>query len=125
MQVELARLTTEERFAPPEENVTAKFRAAVESARERQLRRFTGTDIPFNAAIPGGQVQERCAFSAEGMAKFKEIVSGRTLSTRSMDRLAKVARTIADLEQSDAVEATHLSKASRYVIGGILRDAFQ
>jgi Magnesium chelatase, subunit ChlI C-terminal len=45
------------------------------------------------------------------------------LSTRSLDRLAKVARTIADLAATKQVVPTHISKACSYVVGGMLRDS--
>ena len=96
LQVELNRLSTEERFAETEGDQSPKIRARVEAARGRQTKRFAGTGIPFNAAIPGGQVKQYCNFSELGFAKYKEVVTSNTLSTRSMDRLAKVARTIAD-----------------------------
>lgn len=57
LQVELERLTIEERFQPaPDEELSPRLRTKVESARNRQLTRFEGTGIPFNAAIPGGHV---------------------------------------------------------------------
>jgi magnesium chelatase family protein len=124
LQVELQRLSTEERFAPPEADVSPRLRANIEAARERQRTRFAGTDIPYNAAIPGGRVLDFCNLSSAGMAKYKEIVHTNTLSTRSMDRLAKVARTVADLAGAPHVEPLHLTKGSSFVIGGILREAF-
>jgi magnesium chelatase family protein len=124
LQVELNRLSTEERFAETEGDQSPKIRARVEAARGRQSKRFAGTGIPHNAAIPGGQVKQYCNFSETGFAKYKEVVSSNTLSTRSMDRLAKVARTIADLVASEQVEPPHIMKASKYVIGGMLREAF-
>jgi magnesium chelatase family protein len=124
LQVELQRLSTEERFAPPEADVSPRLRSNIEAARERQRTRFAGTGIPFNAAIPGGRVLDYCDLSAAGMAKYKETVQNNTLSTRSMDRLAKVARTIADLAGAKQVEPLHVTKASSFVIGGALREAF-
>jgi magnesium chelatase family protein len=41
-----------------------------------------------------------------------------------MDRLAKVARTVADLIGSEMVEPPHLLKAAKFGIGGMLRDSF-
>ena len=122
LQVELKQLTTEERFAPSEEDVSPRLRAKVESARERQRKRFEGTTTPFNAAIPGGHVGDYCNFSTSGFAHFKETIDSKRLSTRSMDRFAKVARTVADLADSDTVEPIHLEKAATFVIGGMLRD---
>ena len=124
LQVEMSRLSTQERFAETESNVSTKIRAVVEAARDRQTKRFAGTDIPFNAAIPGGRVRELCNFSPTGFDKYKETVASHTLSTRSMDRLAKVARTVADLAGSEQVEPPHVGKAKQFVVGGILREGF-
>ncbi len=124
LQVEMDRLTTEERFAPVEEGLSDRIRYKVEKARERQHQRFKDKGIPFNAAIPGGMVLDCCDLSPSALTAFKETIDNNTLSTRSMDRLAKVARTIADLNGADQVEPKHIEKAATYVVGGLLRDAF-
>jgi magnesium chelatase family protein len=56
---------------------------------------------------------------------FKKTIDKNSLSTRSMDRLAKVARTISDLAATKQVEPPHISKACSYVVGGMLRDSSQ
>ena len=122
LQVELKPLTTDERFAPSEDGVSPRLRAKVELARERQRKRFEGTTTPFNAAMPGGHVADYCNFSSAGFERFKETIDSHRLSTRSMDRLAKVARTCADLADADQVEPVHFDKAASFVIGGMLRD---
>lgn len=124
LQVEMNKLSTEERFSEGQADLSPKLRAGVESARNRQAKRFQGTGIPFNAAIPGGRVREYCSFSNDGFESYKGIVSTHTLSTRSMDRLAKVSRTLADLAGSDLIDPMHVSKAQSFVVGGILRDTF-
>ena len=60
LQVEMDRLSTEERFAEVEQDMSPRLRAWVEAARDRQISRFSGTDVPFNAAIPAGRVLEFC-----------------------------------------------------------------
>jgi len=124
LQVLIKPLSTDERFAPTEEAVSPRLRAAVESARQRQAERFKDTAIPFNAAIPGGSVIEYCRFSDGALRHYRELIDSHTLTTRSMDRLAKVARTAADLNGSTDVEPKHVDVASRFVIGGMLRDNF-
>jgi magnesium chelatase family protein len=121
LQVELQRLSTEERFADSNGEQSPTIRAKVEAARDRQRQRFSGQDIPHNAAIPGGQVREFCKFSQPGFGYYKVVIDQHTLSTRSMDRLAKVARTVADLDGKDEIEPAHIDKAASYVIGGMLR----
>jgi len=123
LQVEMDRLSTEERFAPIEEDLSARLRMKVERARDRQIARFAGKGIPYNAAIPGGTVLDYCEFSSEAMSCFKETIENNTLSTRSMDRLAKVARTIADLDGIKKVQAVHIRKATTFVVGGVLRES--
>lgn len=124
LQVELARLTTDERFSETEEEVSPRLRAKVEAARERQHKRFAGTGIPHNAAIPGGHVKDYCAFSTAGFQHYREVIDNNRLTTRSMDRLAKVARTVADLANSDELAPPHVDKAASFLIGGILRESF-
>lgn len=124
LQVELKPLTTDERFGNAENDVSPRLRAKVERARQIQVDRFAGTGIPFNAAIPGGHVRDYCRFSDAGFAHYRTCIENNTLSTRSVDRLAKVSRTIADLAQSDSVEPQHVQKAASFVIGGVLRDRF-
>lgn len=122
LQVELSRLTTEERFAESGEEQSPKLRALVEAARERQQKRFEGKGIPHNAAIPGGHVRDYCNFSDAGFERFKKTIDASTLTTRSMDRLAKVSRTVADLAQRETVEPEDLETAAGFVVGGMLRD---
>jgi magnesium chelatase family protein len=124
LQVELDRLTLEERFAETENDVSPRARAVVEEARQRQRDRFKGADIPCNSAIPGGHVRDYCQFSDAGFSHYKSVIEQSRLSTRSMDRLAKVSRTIADVRSSDCVEPANVDEAASYVIGGMLREAF-
>ena len=124
LQVEMERLSTEERFARAEEDLSQRLRMKIETARERQIQRFSGQAIPFNAAIPAGSVLDYCELNPKAMSRYREIIDKNTLTTRSMDRLAKVARTIADLEASPTVLPQHVSKASSYVVGGLLREQF-
>ena len=124
LQVTLHPLTTDERFAPTEDEQSPKLRAKVEMARQRQTARFAGKDIAHNAAIPGGAVMEYCKLSPQAMEHYKKVIDTNVLTTRSMDRLAKVARTVADLAEHETVEPEHIDSASRFVIGGMLRENF-
>lgn len=123
LQVQMERLSTEDRFADVSEGESAKLRAQVEGARKMQEDRFAEQEARFNAAMPSGRIREFCNFSPDGFEKFKHVIDTNDLSTRSMDRVAKVARTIADLAQSEQVDAEHLDEAASFVVGGLLRDA--
>lgn len=120
LKVDMERLSVEERFAPTEEGASPRIRARVERARKRQHERFDGKPIPFNAAIPGGHVLDYCQFSDNAFSQYKSTITETSLSTRSMDRLAKVARTIADLDNKDDVQAEHVNEATAFITGGAM-----
>ena len=122
LQVQLERLSLDDRFAETQEGVSAKLRQKVEAAREKQRQRYKGKEIACNAAMPGGYVREFCQFEPDGFEYYKTVIDESRLSTRSMDRLAKVARTIADLGQCNHVEPRHIEEAKSFVVGGMLRE---
>jgi magnesium chelatase family protein len=124
LQVELSRLTTDERFAEVKDGESDVLRNRIQAARDVQTRRYSSSATPFNAAMPGSHLREYCRFSSTGLERYKAVIDANTLTTRSVDRLGKVSRTVADLAGSEEIEAPHIDKAASFVIGGILRDAF-
>lgn len=124
LKVEVSPLSAEERFSEPDPALTKEFRRRVVVARKRQSKRFEGTRIPHNASIPGGKIKEYCRFSESGFSAYKDAIESHNLSTRSMDRIAKVSRTIADLYNSDEIEPIHISRATHYVAGKIAQLIF-
>ena len=124
LQVEMDKLTLDERFAKTTTGESPKIRYRIEKARDRQANRYIGLSIPFNAAMPGGRVIDFCEFSNDGMTAYKRTTEESSLSTRSMDRLAKVARTVADLDDNDQIHTKHVEEAASFVIGGVLRESF-
>lgn len=125
MQVEMSRLSTDERFSENSNDESSTIRDLVEQARDRQVIRFKDSWIMHNAAIPGGMIKNFCNFSSIAFDHYKTTIDKNSLSTRTMDRLAKVARTIADLAQKDIIEPEHVEKAVTFVIGGILRNSYK
>ncbi|ADB15784.1 Mg chelatase, subunit ChlI [Pirellula staleyi DSM 6068] len=116
LQVVLKPLTTDERFVKASEGESNRLRTIVQAARAIQLRRFQGTAITCNASIPGGSVADYCEFSSEGFARYKELIGASTVTTRTVDRLARVARTVADLASSPQIESAHVMEASQFML---------
>ncbi|MFP7723782.1 YifB family Mg chelatase-like AAA ATPase [Lysobacter sp. A3-1-A15] len=111
LQVEVPRLPPAElrADAPPGE-ASAAVRARVEAARARQHARGTST----NARMPQAQLNATCVLSAADQALLERAVDALQLSARSMHRILRVARTIADLDGSDSIATVHVSEAIGY-----------
>jgi magnesium chelatase family protein len=87
----------------------------VAAARAIQLDRFgPGTPTPNNAAMGPEQLRRFCAVDPDGRALLDRAFERLGLSARALDRVLKVARTIADLAGSDAIRASHLAEAIQY-----------
>jgi magnesium chelatase family protein len=83
--------------------------------RARQTERFTGEKKVFaNAQMPRKLIRKFCAISDEGEKMLENAVSRMGLSARAHDRILKVARTIADLDESASLETRHLGEAIQY-----------
>jgi magnesium chelatase family protein len=92
---------------------SASMRDQVAAARDRQDARFAGRRLT-NARMSHRQVKKFCALDDAGESLLKQAMQEMGLSARAHDKILRVARTIADLEGSDNVTATHLSGAVQY-----------
>jgi len=86
----------------------------VEAARERQRHRFAGIDIACNADTRPADVRKYCQLDEAGNALIRTAMAQRQLSARAFHPVLKLARTIADLAGSDAIQPAHLAEAIQY-----------
>ena len=93
---------------------SAKIRERVNAARKRQIERFEGMGFTCNAEIPTAKLTEVCPTTQQAEALLKRAFNKFGFSARSYDRVLKLARTIADLDDSDVIETTHASEAVQY-----------
>ena len=78
--------------------------------------RFSPDKRPYrtNAAIPGNAVRRICALDESATALLRAATAKGHLSARALDRIARVARTIADLAGSRDIATAHLAEAIGY-----------
>ena len=95
---------------------SAAMREEVHKARAVQASRFVGTKIRNNSQMQSRRVRQYCELDQEGAELLKASVEELGLSARAHDKILRVARTIADLDTSDAILASHLSEATNYRI---------
>jgi magnesium chelatase family protein len=67
-----------------------------------------------NAGLAQPGLQAHCRLSGEGLALWRQAIQGRRLSARSAERLLRVARSLADLEDRERVEPADLAEALTY-----------
>lgn len=91
------------------------IRQRVIKARNMQEQRFVDSKlIHCNAQMGTKTVLEVCAISEEGKLLLKRAMEKLGLSARAYDRILKLARTIADMEQAEHIENHHLAEAIHF-----------
>lgn len=93
---------------------SADIRVRVQAARERQLRRFTGTHLMANADMSPAEIRQYCQLDEAGNSLMKVAVRQMQLTARGYHRVLKLARTIADLAGEAQISQTHLAEALQY-----------
>jgi magnesium chelatase family protein len=84
-------------------------------ARLIQQKRFEGMEgIHSNSQLPARMLREVCRITEAGNQLLKTAMDKLGLSARAYDRILKVSRTIADLDQSPDIRVEHLSEAINY-----------
>jgi magnesium chelatase family protein len=94
---------------------SAAVRERVVKARLIQLKRFEGMEGMYcNAQMNASLLREVCSIDAAGQQLLRTAMEKLGLSARAYDRILKVARTIADLDNSARIESQHLAEAIQY-----------
>jgi magnesium chelatase family protein len=91
-----------------------EIRERVIKARLLQQKRFELTSTSCNANMSSREIKEFCQLDSNGVAILRTAMERMGLSARAYDRILKVARTIADLNNSLSIEVEHLAEAINY-----------
>ncbi|MCJ7694605.1 MAG: YifB family Mg chelatase-like AAA ATPase [Anaerolineaceae bacterium] len=90
------------------------IQARVEKARKMQSRRFASTDIISNADMTPAHIRQYCELDEPSQTLMRTAMRQLQLSARAYHRVLKLARSIADLAESDAITQIHLAEALQY-----------
>lgn len=93
---------------------SAKIQSRVQKARDIQLKRFKGLKITSNAEMNNKQLKQFCNLDEQSILLLKQAISKLNLSARGFHRVIKIARTIADLEDSEKIKSNHIAEALQY-----------
>jgi magnesium chelatase family protein len=92
---------------------SAEIRQRVVCARQFQLDRFkkAGIGVRTNAELTANHIREICKIPTTAELLLKAAIQKLGLSVRAHDRILKLSRTIADLEQSEEIRLEHVAEA--------------
>ncbi len=93
---------------------SGEIRGRVLEARERQKYRYSNTRYQFNAELGAGDIMKYCPLGTKEQKMMEEAFDKMNLSARSYHKIIKVARTIADLDNAENINTSHLSEAICY-----------
>ncbi len=110
MQIEVPQVREDDLLSKTQGEASASIRKRVEAARVRQIVRQN----KCNAQLTVNETEEFCTPDAEGEALLKLAIARLDLSARGYQRVLRLARSIADLEDSKTVERRHIAEAVQY-----------
>ncbi|OIO04468.1 MAG: hypothetical protein AUJ52_15300 [Elusimicrobia bacterium CG1_02_63_36] len=112
LRIELAPLPFEDWNAPAAGEPSAAVRERVVAARSRSSARLNRPG--GNAGLTSAELRTLCPLGAGSLRLIESFVEGGKLSARGIDRILRVARTLADLAGSASIEDPHVSEALFY-----------
>lgn len=114
LQIEIARVPFDDMVRYEGGEHSARVRQRVVAARDRQRERLCGAGLSCNAEIPGNAMRRYCSLDDAAMRLLAHASAKRQFSARALDRIARVARTIADLASEASIRAEHVAEAIQY-----------
>lgn len=112
IHIRVPRVKYEDLSSKRKSEPSEKIRERVSAARKIQTQRLEKYHLFCNAQMNHAMVQELCNLTVDAENKLKEIFETKKLSARSYDRIKKVGRTIADLDNgAELITVKHITEA--------------
>ncbi len=93
---------------------SAKIKERVDKARKIQQNRYKELEIHSNSQLTPTLIEKYCKLGEKEKQILKKAFDILGLSARAHDRILKVARTIADLDEKENIEISHITEAIQY-----------
>lgn len=107
--VKYQKLNSDEKIETSEE-----IKKRVDKARKIQLERYKNVKILSNSVLTPKLIEKYCKLDKEGKRILENAFNKLKLSARAYGRILKVARTIADLDESENIKVNHIAEAIQY-----------
>ena len=89
-------------------------RSRVQEARARQTKRYADSVLTCNAEMSASDIRQFCKIDAAAQSLMKTAMKQIHFTARGFHRTLKLARTVADLDNSDLINTNHLAEALQY-----------
>lgn len=114
IHVEVPAVNYEELSSGEPGETSASIRERVNKARAIQNERLKGTGVTCNAKMGAALTRKYCVMTDDASRILKMSFEKLGLSARAYDKILRVARTIADLDESELIEKKHILEAVQY-----------
>ena len=113
IQIEVSSLSYDEISDKSKAESSLVIRERVNRARERAVKRYAndGFACNSNAEMTPAQIRKYCTLDEQGDAILRAAFDNLGMSARAHDRILRLARTIADLAESESISANHVAEA--------------
>lgn len=114
LHVEVPRVRADRLVARGSGEPSARVRGRVAEARDRQLRRYADARVFCNAQLDARLTRRHCVLDEPGATLLETAIRRLGLSGRAYHRILRLARTIADMDGTDGLDAAHVAEAVQY-----------
>ena len=114
IQIEVKRPKYDKLNSKLKRETSKEIRERVNKARELQIIRYKEYDIKSNSELNSTLIQIFCKLDKQSEELLKKAFYKLNLTVRAYERILKVARTIADLEEKENIEYKHIAEAIQY-----------
>jgi magnesium chelatase family protein len=114
IQIAVAPVKATDLALPPARETSADVAKRVAAARSIQTRRYSiiGNEaVTTNARCPAALLEDFCGLNRDGMRILEQAAEANGLSARGYHRALRLARTLADLDESAGIQAVHIAEA--------------
>lgn len=114
IHIEVAPVAFDELSSTKKEESSKEIKKRVDKAREIQRKRFENTLVSCNAKMTPQMTKDFCKLNNDAAQLLKDAFEKLSMSARAYDKILRISRTIADLEESESIEINHIAEALQY-----------